>query len=266
MTPSADIAVIGGSGFYSFLEDAEERHVPTPYGDPSGPGRARHRRRSPGGVPAAARRRPRASRRTGSTTAPTLWALRSLGVRQVLAPCAVGVADPRRRARRRRGARPARRPHPRPGADLRRDRRLPPAVRRPLLRARRRRRAPRSPPDVTPRRHDGRRRGAALLDPRRVAALRRAGLAPDQHDRPPRGGARPRDAAVLRRDRAGDRHGRRRRAGGGVSARRRSSRCSPPTSSGSAALLADTIADAARPRRLPCATWADGVELTYEVP
>lgn len=30
------------------------------------------------------------SRRTRSTTAPILWALRSLGVRQILAPCAVG--------------------------------------------------------------------------------------------------------------------------------------------------------------------------------
>ena len=34
---TAEIAVIGGTGFYSFLEDAEEHAVATPYGDPSAP-------------------------------------------------------------------------------------------------------------------------------------------------------------------------------------------------------------------------------------
>ena len=62
-----------------------------------------------------------------------LWALRSLGVRQVLAPCAVGGLSPRGGARRPRGARPARRPHQRPGLVVRRARRGAPAVRRPLL-------------------------------------------------------------------------------------------------------------------------------------
>jgi 5'-methylthioadenosine phosphorylase len=33
----ADIGVFGGSGFYSFVDDLEERVVTTPYGDPSGP-------------------------------------------------------------------------------------------------------------------------------------------------------------------------------------------------------------------------------------
>ncbi|WP_395691399.1 S-methyl-5'-thioadenosine phosphorylase [Nocardioides sp.] len=86
---AADVAVIGGTGFYSFLDDAEEVSVPTPYGDPSAPvavgsvaGRRvaflpRHGRRHehpPHAIPYRA----------------NLWALRSLGVRQVLAPCAVG--------------------------------------------------------------------------------------------------------------------------------------------------------------------------------
>jgi 5'-methylthioadenosine phosphorylase len=31
----ADIGVFGGSGFYSFVDDLEERAVPTPFGDPS---------------------------------------------------------------------------------------------------------------------------------------------------------------------------------------------------------------------------------------
>ena len=85
----ADVAVIGGTGFYSFLADAEEVAVTTPYGDPSAPvavgtvaGRrvaflprhGRHHDHPPHAIPYRA----------------NLWALRSLGVRQVLAPCAVG--------------------------------------------------------------------------------------------------------------------------------------------------------------------------------
>ena len=87
--PRAEIGVIGGSGFYEFLEGAERVHVDTPFGDPSDDlvvgelrGRrvafvARHgkgHRFQPHLVPYRA----------------NLWALRSLGVRQVLAPCAVG--------------------------------------------------------------------------------------------------------------------------------------------------------------------------------
>ena len=87
--PRAEIGVIGGSGFYAFLDGAERVRVSTPFGDPSGDlvvgelhGRrvafvARHgedHRFPPHRVPYRA----------------NLWALRSLGVRQVLAPCAVG--------------------------------------------------------------------------------------------------------------------------------------------------------------------------------
>ncbi len=85
----AEIGVIGGSGFYAFLTDAERVQISTPFGHPSGDlvvgelhGRrvafvARHgedHRFPPHRVPYRA----------------NLWALRSLGVRQVLAPCAVG--------------------------------------------------------------------------------------------------------------------------------------------------------------------------------
>jgi len=87
--PRADVAVIGGSGFYAFLPDPTEHVVSTPYGDPSGPigiaevaGRrvaflprhGQHHAHPPHGIPYRA----------------NAWALRSLGVRQVLAPCAVG--------------------------------------------------------------------------------------------------------------------------------------------------------------------------------
>jgi len=83
------IGVIGGSGFYSFLDDVEEHDVDTPYGRPSAPvavGRV-------GGRSVAFLPRHGA----GHAHPPhlisyraNLWALAALGVRQVLAPCAVG--------------------------------------------------------------------------------------------------------------------------------------------------------------------------------
>ncbi|MBA2456328.1 MAG: S-methyl-5'-thioadenosine phosphorylase [Nocardioidaceae bacterium] len=91
--PSPDIAVIGGSGFATFLPDAERVPVDTPYGSPSADvlvaevdGRAvaflpRH---GPGHRYPAHAINYRAN----------LWALRSLGVRRVLAPCAVGSLRP----------------------------------------------------------------------------------------------------------------------------------------------------------------------------
>ena len=87
--PHASVAVIGGSGFYEFLDDAREVEVATPYGDPSAPVAVG----DVGGTPVAFL--PRHGK--GHAYPPhrinyraNLWALRSLGVRQVLAPCAVG--------------------------------------------------------------------------------------------------------------------------------------------------------------------------------
>jgi 5'-methylthioadenosine phosphorylase len=93
MPPAAGIGVIGGSGFYEFLESAEEVKVDTPYGAPSDPitvgevaGRTvaflprhgRDHRFPPHRIPYRA----------------NLWALRSLGVRQIIAPSAVGSLTP----------------------------------------------------------------------------------------------------------------------------------------------------------------------------
>jgi 5'-methylthioadenosine phosphorylase len=87
------IGVIGGSGFYSWLDDAHEVPVTTPFGDPSEipvlgrvaerpvvflPRHGRDHRFPPHRVPYRA----------------NLWALRALGVRQILAPCAVGSMRP----------------------------------------------------------------------------------------------------------------------------------------------------------------------------
>lgn len=90
----ADVAVIGGSGFYSFFdEDAEEVTIDTPYGSPSAPitvGDVEGRR-------VAFLPRHGARHEFAPHTIPyraNLWALRTLGVRQVFAPCAAGSLTP----------------------------------------------------------------------------------------------------------------------------------------------------------------------------
>jgi 5'-methylthioadenosine phosphorylase len=99
---AAEIGVIGGSGLYALfgsadgkalLDDAEEIELDTPFGPPSDPlvlgtvaGRrvaflprhGRDHRFPPHRIPYRA----------------NLWALRTAGVRQVLAPCAVGGLQP----------------------------------------------------------------------------------------------------------------------------------------------------------------------------
>jgi 5'-methylthioadenosine phosphorylase len=86
---SPPVGVFGGSGFSSFLDDVELREIETPFGPPSGPvaiGRIGDRavvflprhgvahEFAPHLVPGKA----------------NLWALRTLGVRQVIGPCAAG--------------------------------------------------------------------------------------------------------------------------------------------------------------------------------
>jgi 5'-methylthioadenosine phosphorylase len=89
----ADVGVIGGSGLYSLLDDAEEITVDTPYGAPSGPltiGEVGGRRVA--FVPRHG---------LGHTLPPhrvpyraNLWALREAGVRAIFAPCASGSLQP----------------------------------------------------------------------------------------------------------------------------------------------------------------------------
>jgi 5'-methylthioadenosine phosphorylase len=93
VTALADVAVIGGSGLYALLDGAEEHILDTPYGLPSDPvtvaevgGRrvaflprhGRDHRYPPHKIPYRA----------------NLWALRAIGARQILAPCAVGGLRP----------------------------------------------------------------------------------------------------------------------------------------------------------------------------
>ncbi len=90
-TPGPRVAVIGGSGFYTFLEDPETQPIETPYGavpvsvgEVSGrevaflPRHGAHHEYPPHGV----------------NYRGNLWALRSIGVRQVIGPCAVGSLRP----------------------------------------------------------------------------------------------------------------------------------------------------------------------------
>jgi 5'-methylthioadenosine phosphorylase len=90
---SAGVAVIGGSGFYEFLENPAQIEVDTPYGPPSDPisiGEV-------AGRPVAFLPRHGHDHRFPPHKIPyraNLWALRSLGVRQVVAPSAVGSLTP----------------------------------------------------------------------------------------------------------------------------------------------------------------------------
>ena len=91
--PRADLGLIGGSGFYEFFEEAERVRVTTPFGDPSDDvvvGEVDGRRVAFIARHGQGHRFPphRVNYRAN------LWALRSVGVRQVLAPCAVGSLRP----------------------------------------------------------------------------------------------------------------------------------------------------------------------------
>ena len=89
----AQIGVLGGSGLDALLEDARSVEVETPYGPPSAPvvvGEVQGRQVA--FLPRHGRSHELPPHRIPYRA--NLWALRSLGVRQVLAPCAVGGLRP----------------------------------------------------------------------------------------------------------------------------------------------------------------------------
>lgn len=89
----ADIGIIGGSGFYSFFDGAERVAVDTPFGSPSAGltiGEVAGRRVA--FLPRHGEAHQFPPHRVNYRA--NLWALRSVGVRQVLAPCAVGALQP----------------------------------------------------------------------------------------------------------------------------------------------------------------------------
>lgn len=89
MGEQAEIGVIGGSGLYRFLDDARSLSVTTPYGEPSGELTvAELEGRRVAFLPRHGPRHTLPPHRINYRA--NLWALHSLGVRRVLAPCAVG--------------------------------------------------------------------------------------------------------------------------------------------------------------------------------
>src|SRR6266496_2862935 len=86
----AGIGVFGGSGFYSFLNGVEEVEVDTPYGKPSA---------APvvgeiGGKPVAFVPRHGLKHELPPHRIPyraNVWAMKELGVRRILGPCASGA-------------------------------------------------------------------------------------------------------------------------------------------------------------------------------
>ena len=92
MTPEgvgAEIGVFGGSGFYSFLDDVTEVEVDTPYGEPS----------APVAIGTVGGRQVAFLPRHGTkhhlpphkiNYRANLWALKELGVRRIIGPCAAG--------------------------------------------------------------------------------------------------------------------------------------------------------------------------------
>jgi 5'-methylthioadenosine phosphorylase len=91
--PSAEIGVFGGSGFYAFLDDVEEVVVETPYGAPSAPvAIAEVGGRRVAFLPRHGRGHELPPHRINYRA--NLWALRELGVRRVLGPCACGALRP----------------------------------------------------------------------------------------------------------------------------------------------------------------------------
>ena len=86
----AEIGVFGGSGFYTFLDDVEEVDVDTPYGKPSAPLTIA----TVGGTRVAflPRHGPRHELPPARINyRANVWALKELGVRRVIGPCASGA-------------------------------------------------------------------------------------------------------------------------------------------------------------------------------
>jgi 5'-methylthioadenosine phosphorylase len=93
MSAPEPIGVIGGSGFYRLLDDPVTRPMPTPYGDPSEP----PAHGALAGRPVVFLPRHGADHRLAPHVVPyraNLWALRALGVRQVISLSAVGSLRP----------------------------------------------------------------------------------------------------------------------------------------------------------------------------
>ena len=96
-TPSHDappaLGVIGGSGFYEFMDDADWITVETPFGKPASPiAVGTVGEQFVAFLPRHGRTHEYPPHRVNYRA--NIWALRSVGVRRILAPCAVGSLQP----------------------------------------------------------------------------------------------------------------------------------------------------------------------------
>jgi 5'-methylthioadenosine phosphorylase len=84
-----ELGIIGGSGFYDLAEEGRDVEVTTPFGAPAGPvSIATLGERRVAFVPRHGRHHAYAAHRVPYRA--NVWALASLGVRQIVAPCSVG--------------------------------------------------------------------------------------------------------------------------------------------------------------------------------
>ena len=89
MVDRAEIGVFGGSGFYSLLDDVREIKVDTPYGPPSDSFfLAKVGQRRVAFLPRHGRRHTIPPHKINYRA--NVWAMRSLGVKAVISPCAAG--------------------------------------------------------------------------------------------------------------------------------------------------------------------------------
>lgn len=87
------LGVFGGSGFYEFLDDAVEIVVDTPFGAPAGPVVVG----SVAGNPVAFMARHGRNHQFAAHRVPyraNMWAMHSVGVRAIVAPCSAGSLQP----------------------------------------------------------------------------------------------------------------------------------------------------------------------------
>jgi 5'-methylthioadenosine phosphorylase len=93
VTDKAEIGVFGGSGFYSLLDDVREVKVDTPYGPPSDSFfLATVGGRKVAFLPRHGRRHTIPPHKINYRA--NVWAMRSLGVKAVISPCAAGSLQP----------------------------------------------------------------------------------------------------------------------------------------------------------------------------
>jgi len=91
--PAPDVGVFGGSGLYSLLDDVEERRVETPFGSTSAPIRIGEvGGRTVAFLPRHGERHELPPHRIPYRA--NVWAMRELGVRRLIGPCASGGLQP----------------------------------------------------------------------------------------------------------------------------------------------------------------------------